>query len=113
MNEPASDSTLPKTIGTHDELARKLAERWQHGQPDLREFSAQAGQLSAQDRLAVVRVDQEQRWQRGERVLVEGYLDQLPQLRGDETATLELIYREVEQREKIGATPKVAEYTQR
>ncbi len=61
----------------------------------------------------VVRAQQRQRWQHGDRVLVETLLQQHPDLAGDPERVLELVYQEVLLREERGETPHVAEYRQR
>jgi serine/threonine-protein kinase len=58
-------------------------------------------------------VDQRWRWHRGERVLVETYLEQQPALAGDADAVLDLIYNEVILRERAGETPRLEEYLDR
>jgi serine/threonine-protein kinase len=63
--------------------------------------------------LLTVLVDQQSRWRRGERLLVEAYLAQQPALSGDCEALLELILHEVLLRQERGETPDLAEYQQR
>ena len=57
--------------------------------------------------------EQRERWQRGERVLVESYLAEQPTLQTDSQAVLELLYQEVLLREARGEQPQAAEYVQR
>ncbi len=59
------------------------------------------------------RVDQRQRWQSGERVLVEWYLEQHPSLQSDSERVLELINIEVVLREQLGDSPQFEEYLPR
>src|SRR5262249_39921058 len=54
--------------------------------------------------------DQLERWQRGERVLVEPYLQQWPALCERPEMVLDLIYREVCLREQHGEQPTLEEY---
>src|SRR5436190_645304 len=63
--------------------------------------------------LSVVRGDQFKRWQRGDRVPVETYLQQVPQLAADPEALLDLIFSEVLLREELGEPPDVEEYVRR
>src|SRR3989442_1320854 len=58
-------------------------------------------------------VDQRRRWQQGERVLVEAYLEQYPSLQGNVEALLDLIYNEVILREEHGEIPQPAGYQAR
>jgi hypothetical protein len=61
----------------------------------------------------VLLVDQRQRWQRGERVLVEAYLEQQPALRADPGRVLDLVYHEVLLREEQDEKPQLEEYLDR
>src|SRR5439155_24781 len=58
-------------------------------------------------------VDQQSRWQRGERPLAEAYLDQQPALRAHAEAALDLIAHEVLLRHALGETPPLEEYLRR
>src|SRR5262249_53181837 len=49
--------------------------------------------------------EQRRRWQQGERVLVEAYLHDYPQLTGDPEGVLDLVYHEVVLREEAGELP--------
>lgn len=113
MNPSAQKSLFPTTLGVQNELARKLADLWEQGQPDLREFITEAGDINAEQLLALVRIDQDQRWHRGERVRVESYVDQLAPLRGNDKALLDVIFSEIELRGRRGEAPKLDEYLQR
>src|SRR5689334_10237663 len=54
--------------------------------------------------------EQSDRWQRGERVLVEAYLVRHPDLRADTEAALDMITHEVLLRRQAGETPELEEY---
>jgi tetratricopeptide (TPR) repeat protein len=58
-------------------------------------------------------LDQHERWQRGERVLVEAYLERDLQLRSDTEVILDLVYHEIVLREERGETPRLEEYLAR
>jgi tetratricopeptide (TPR) repeat protein len=58
----------------------------------------------------LLQVDQRERWQRGEHVPVEAYLDRHPSLRTDPEHLLDLIYNEMMLREDAGIPPQLAEY---
>ncbi len=60
--------------------------------------------------LALLQADQRQRWQRGEPLPVEAYLDRHPVLREDPEALLDLIYNEMMLRQESGPAPQFAEY---
>ena len=57
--------------------------------------------------------DQLQRWERGEPIRVETYLEHIASLRADEEMALDLIYSEVLVREQHGERPSLEEYLQR
>src|SRR5262249_12957702 len=61
----------------------------------------------------VLRDEQRQRWQGGERVLAEAYLQRHPTLQADVTLALKLVYQEVLLREERGEAPELAEYLER
>jgi tetratricopeptide (TPR) repeat protein len=57
--------------------------------------------------------EQRARWRRGERVLVEAYLSDHPELAGDVEAVLDLIYNEVLLRKQQQEHPQLEEYLRR
>jgi tRNA A-37 threonylcarbamoyl transferase component Bud32 len=63
--------------------------------------------------LALLRADQQRRWQRGERIAVEGYLQRYPALVADPEAVLDVLYGEVLLREQQGEAPTAEEYQKR
>jgi serine/threonine protein kinase len=63
--------------------------------------------------VAVLRADQEARWQAGERVSAEAYLAMHPALLLDLEKGLELVYGEFLLRESLGQTPTLDEYLRR
>jgi serine/threonine protein kinase len=93
---------------------QRLQQLWQQGQrPDLEEFLAGAGDLSPAQALAVLLVDQRQRWQREERFEAEQYLALAPALQADLEHTIQLIYGEFLLREELGEMPTLEEYAER
>jgi WD40 repeat protein len=94
--------------------ALQLYQQWQDGQePDVQEFLLRAGPLSAAQQIAVLRVDQRERWQRGQGVPAETYLQWCPELAGDPERALELVYGEYVLREELGQQPAAGDYFQR
>src|SRR5262245_33007021 len=79
----------------------------------LQNLLIQAGNLGRSSFLTLLRADQRKRWQRGERVLVESYLGNLPSLLSDEEGVLDLIYSEVVLRSEVGDAPQEEEYLRR
>jgi serine/threonine protein kinase/tetratricopeptide (TPR) repeat protein len=107
MIEPG-DATTPK------EPSEQLRRLWRQGQrPDVRHFLAGAGSLGLAQVVAVLRTDQEARWQAGERVPAEAYLAMHPALPGDLEKALELVYGEFLLREGLGQMPVLDEYLRR
>jgi serine/threonine protein kinase len=94
--------------------AEQFRRLWRQGQrPDVRQFLAGAGGLSLAQVVAVLRADQEARWQAGERVAAEAYLAMHPALPLDLEKALELVYGEFLLREWLGQTPTLDEYLRR
>lgn len=95
-------------------LARRLEDLWQSGGgPDVHRFLAEAGSVAPAEMVAVLGVDQWQRWQAGERVRAEEYLGRYPALAGAAEHALELVYGEFVLREGQGETPTLEEYQDR
>src|SRR5262249_20591461 len=63
--------------------------------------------------VAVLRVDQRECWQRGERVKAEAYLAAFPAVAADPEAALDLVYGEILLREERGEQPDSGEYRRR
>jgi serine/threonine protein kinase len=83
---------------------------WRQGRPDVRQFLAGADGLSLAQVVAVLRADQEARWQAGEGVPAEAYLAMHPALPLDLEKALELVYGEFLLREGLGQAPTLDEY---
>jgi WD40 repeat protein len=58
-------------------------------------------------------IDQRRRWEQGDRVLVETYLRERPDLRSETDEVLELIEHELVLREERGESPQLEEYLRR
>jgi hypothetical protein len=98
--------------GPTTDPAERYSLLWSGGGPDLDAFLAQTGPLSPDELAAVLRVDQRERWQAGERVPAEMYLRHLPDPPDPEIA-LDLIYNEYLIRERIGERPAPDEFARR
>ena len=93
---------------------RTLWELWRQGQkPDVRHYLDQSGTHSQEQVLAVLLVDQRERWTAGEKVLVETYVQDFSFLQTDPEALTDLAYAEFLVREHLGETPEFSEYQQR
>ena len=109
MTEPS-----PPTSGAAADLPDRLAEHWSRGgRPDLGAFLTGAGPLCPADLLALVLVDQQQRWLAGERPIAEDYLVAYPALNHDAECVVELIYSEFLLRERVGDPPAADEFPAR
>ncbi len=104
---------VERTVGLPPTAADRYARMWERARPDLDAFLAGAGPLSADERAAVFRVDQRQRWPAGERVPVEDYLRRLPDNPPDPELALDLIYNEFLVRERLGEHPDPDDYFRR
>ena len=80
------------------------------GIQSLDQLRARAGEVSDADWLALVWADQRRRWQGGDRILVEAYLEPKPGLRSKVEKILDLISNEVALREEQGEAPQLDEY---
>ncbi|HJT76119.1 MAG TPA: serine/threonine-protein kinase, partial [Gemmataceae bacterium] len=104
-NGPAPDGQEP---------AERLLQLWLLGRrPDVRDFLSQTGELTPAQVVAVLRVDQRQRWEGGERAPAEAYLQWYPALRADPELALDLVYGEFLLREELGESPGLDEYLRR
>jgi predicted Ser/Thr protein kinase/mono/diheme cytochrome c family protein len=74
---------------------------------------AKASRLSVPELVSAAQADLRERWQRGERVLVETYLDQLPMLRASGDGLLDLVHAELLARADRGEHPDLTEYLRR
>ncbi len=109
--------------GTHDptserappeDVAERLGRLWQQEKrPDLEDFLARVGPLSPAQLGAVLRVDQRQRWQAGERVPAEDYLRRHSEVGADPELALDLVFNEFLLREQLGERPEPEEYLRR
>src|SRR5207302_1829759 len=113
MSEP-TEQAVTDNPPVSQEPDRRLRQLWRQGQrPDVDAFLAQAGPLSPRELAVVLRVDQRERWQAGEGVLVEAYLQRYSTLLGHAETLVDLLYNEFLLRQRHGDQPTLAEYRQR
>jgi hypothetical protein len=92
----------------------RLSALWRHGQgPDLREFLAGAGRLSAAELTDVLCTDQRQRWLHGQRPEVEAYLALHGSFHPGAEPAIDLIFGEFLVRRELGESPTLDEYCRR
>jgi WD40 repeat protein/serine/threonine protein kinase len=113
MSDPTlRASNLPRSPPLRP--AQRLWQLWRQGQhPDVHHFLTQAGEIPPAEIAAVLLVDQRERWQIGERIPAETYLQHYAHLQADFEFGLELIYGEYLLREQRGEGPDPKEYLQR
>ena len=93
--------------------AARLWLLWQQGRrPELAAFLAGAGGLSPTQLLAVLRIDQEQRWRHGERSPPKSTCG-APGLEDDADGPVVLIYAEFLLHEALGSPPDPEEFQRR
>jgi hypothetical protein len=101
--EASTSDPTPTPRTDAGDLAEEWRRRWTAGgAPDLGAFLAQVGPLPPGALAAVLRVDQRQRWETGQRVPSEDYLRRYPQLHADPEAVLDLIFHEFLLRQERG-----------
>jgi serine/threonine protein kinase/formylglycine-generating enzyme required for sulfatase activity len=111
MSETTRPTAGPADTKQVDEPAERLWNLWRQGQrPDLHEFLATTGAMSTTQLVALLRVDQQERWRIGQRPPASGYLRDHPAVRNDPEAAHELIYGEFLLREELGETPTLEDY---
>src|SRR5438128_4156604 len=97
--------------------AKELEKLWEQGQrPDVREFLqqfAQAGSITPVQVIGALCVDQWQRWQQGERIPAEVYLQMHPGLAAAPEDAFDLVYGEFLLREELGEQPSTEEFLKR
>jgi hypothetical protein len=115
MSSSASLNPACGTVpGSRSSPARVLWELWRQGlSPNISDFLIRAGQLGPTQLVAVLRVDQRQRWLLVDRIPAEDYLQQLPILAAEPLHALDLIYSEFLLRQELGESPAVEEYARR
>jgi tetratricopeptide (TPR) repeat protein len=117
MAEPTQWRTpLPKTgeWGGPGDPARRLWGLWREGQkPGVGEYVATAGVGDPEQILAVLRVDQAERFRDGQWVRAESYFEAFPAVRDDAERAVDFIFSEYLLREENGDQPAVEEYAER
>jgi tetratricopeptide (TPR) repeat protein len=107
---------LPQTRdwGHSDDPARRLWDLWREGQePSVADFLAQIGLREPEKILAVLRVDQSERFRIAQWVRAETYLEAFPVVRDDPEGAVDLIFSEFLLREEKGERPAPEEYAER
>jgi WD40 repeat protein/tRNA A-37 threonylcarbamoyl transferase component Bud32 len=94
-------------------MAGTLWERWCRGEASVPDLLAHADTLSPAQLAEVLAADRAARWQRGDRVPAEQYLQHHPALRADVDALCNLVYGEFLLRAGLGESADLQEYLER
>ncbi len=108
--EPISSEAGPLRGGA----AQRLLIAWQQNeQPNWLDFAADVPSDSWLDLFALIRVDQDQRWRRGNPVQVEHYLQRCVRISTDQEHVLDLVASEILLRRAHGELPQLDQYSRR
>jgi eukaryotic-like serine/threonine-protein kinase len=109
------DLTDVRTLSERiDDPARRFWSLCQGAEsPDARAFLESESPLDSSMRVAILRIDQTERWIRGEHVSAERYLGDFPELRDNPEYALELIYSEFLLSHEFGESPDIDEFAAR
>ncbi len=115
MSDRISVTPAPTNQRTAREVVvERLLALWRRGErPDVDAFLVREGPFEAAEVAALLHIDQQQRWQTGERIQAEEYLRRHPDLRAYPDAVVDLIYAEFLLREQLGERPDAAEHMSR
>jgi hypothetical protein len=107
-------SVWRRSMSNSTELVDVFERLWANGSaPALGAYVTNAGEIDIGQLSVLVRVDQSERWQRGDRRRAEEYLCQFPVLQSDHESAVDLIYHEYLLREKQAERPSLEEFTNR
>jgi serine/threonine protein kinase len=94
--------------------AQQLEDLWRHGaQPDVQEFIRRQEIHTPAQLVAVLCVDQWQRWHAGQRIPAEKYFETHPALAAAWADSFELVSAEFRIRQELGENPTIQEYLTR
>jgi serine/threonine-protein kinase len=111
-SEDRAPSSAARRPSPADDPARRRAFRRGSGfDPDPHGFIGRDTDLTPDQLLEWLRIDQHRRWQTGEPIPVGCYLERFPQVRANSGYALDLIWSEFLIREELGDRPNLEEYT--
>ncbi len=120
MSETSRSTSISPLERTRvEQLASKFAEAWQSYRPGADDVYLSKFLPSPEDQLYVLMLhhliptDLAYRWRRGDKPLLEQYLESFPELGGASGLPVELIYDEYRIRTKYGHKPDLDSYQQR
>ena len=104
----------PLPAPARTDVAECFQALWDAGNlPEVDQFLARAGELPPFEEAAVLRVDQRERWRRGERMPAESYLARHPGVSADRESAVDLIFNEYLLREQCDGRPDAGEFVLR
>ncbi len=105
---------FPHELDQADDAATLLRQVWNDGQqPDLVAFISSSPGIDIRQLARLVRIDQRERWQLGERTSAECYLQKFPQLRHDQEIVTDIVYQEYLLAERFDQTAGESEFVKR
>ena len=111
---PAVPVSRPRDTGGRFGPAQQLEDLWRHGQrPTIEDFLHRQNNLTPEQIIAILGVDQWHRWHAGERVPAETYLSLHPVLAAAWADSFELVSGEFRIRKDLGEKPNVQEFLDR
>ncbi len=115
MSEPpAVSASQARDAGRKFGPAQRLENLWRQGQrPDVSEFISKEENLTPPQIVAVLCVDQQQRWHRDERIPAETYLSLHPALSAAWADAFELILGEFRLLQELGENPTIEDFSRR
>ena len=111
---PAVPASRARDAGGKFGPAQRLENLWRQGRrPDVSEFISKQENLTPPQIVAILCVDQHQRWQLGERIPAETYLDMHPALAAAWADAFELVQGEYRLLQELGENPSLEDFCQR
>lgn len=111
---PAVSASQVRDAGGRFGPAQRLENLWRQGQrPDVLAFLSKQENLIPAQIVAVLCVDQQQRWHVGERILAETYLEMHPALTAAWADAFELVRGEFRILQELGENPTIQDFSRR
>src|SRR5438093_2042504 len=108
-SEPSDSSDSPRR-----DPVQEFESLWRKDQtPNVREFLQPVADLSPQQIVEIMSIDQWQRWHHGDRIPAETYLEMHPVLASAPEAAFDLVFGEFLLREQAGEEPSVEAFSRR
>ena len=113
-DSPDHCTGLSRGLGSSEGAVARLSALWRQGQePDLKEYLAAAGPLSAAELTDVLCSDQRQRWLHGQRPEIKDYIALHGSFHPGAEPAIDLVFGEFLVRRELGESPTLDEYCRR